>query len=480
MNLSELLREVAPKVLWEFLSPRPKDADYDAARLAARQMALQGFQQVPASLRHPTVQRRLLDWLTRHPDAAEQLRDRVSRSPGRVDGSPAHPDDSDSRVDGSDGRADDPDGYPDDSPDRADGSPDRADGSPSRADEELDRAKRLVKEQAGELGELRERLRASAKENERLKKEERQRETAAAKKLELAQTAAREQLAELRKHDERETRRLHAAERERDELDSTVKVLRKQLRHVNQLLDEQAKKIAALEARLAPKETPLPPASPPNPAPVAPAKPAKPARPSPLDEVFVWMADGHEFRASPREAMRAVDRNDEEFAFRAHLALEGVAPKEAAKKTAFLTRLRGQDSYYVRVLTLPTQRALVDASNVVRATKNRFGKGELRNLVGMRVELRRLGFFPIAFIADASLRYNVDDVNAYNEMVNRGEIEVVLPGTEADEVLVRKARVGGGYVITNDGKFHFKVSPALAPPSIGFHVEMGEVFLNEF
>ena len=178
--------------------------------------------------------------------------------------------------------------------------------------------------------------------------------------------------------------------------------------------------------------------------------------------------------------MRAVDRGDEEFAFRAHMALEGIAPKDEAKKTTFLACLRGQDPYYVRVLTQPTQRALVDASNVVRATRNRFGKGELQNLLGMKRELRRLGFFPIEFIADASLRYNVDEINAYNEMVNRGEVEVVLPGTEADEVLVRRARAGGGYVITNDGKFHFKVSPALAPPSIGFRVEMGAVFLDEF
>ena len=276
-DLPDLLREVAPKVLWEFLSPRPKDADYDSSRVAARAMALQGFQQVPANLRLPAVQKRLLDWFTRHPDAAELLRMRHEASPAPREAPPA-----------------------------------RADDGAVSLEERIvpleewrmraERAEAQFKEQRSEVNDLRERLRASAREIERRAKEEKQRETAAAKKLELAQTAAQEQLAQLRQHDERETRRLNAAERERDELDSTVKVLRKQLRHVNQLLDEQAKKIAALEARL------NPPAPPPTPAPPSPTplpKPAKAARPSPLDEVFVWLAGRSRVpRLAPRSDAR--------------------------------------------------------------------------------------------------------------------------------------------------------------------------------
>jgi len=267
-----------------------------------------------------------------------------------------------------------------------------------------------------------------------------------------------------------------------------VKVLRKQVRHLNQLLDAEQKKIMALEARLAQREKPKDAADPKSVDAVSTPRttqktadaPVKVARPTPLDELFRWMADGHEFRATPRETMRSIDRNDVEFAFRVGLALEGIASADLPKKTAFLRRLREQDPYYAKVLTEPTQRALVDASNVVRSTKNKRGKGELRNLLGMKKELRRLGFFPIEFIADASLRYNVDDINAYNEMINRGEVEAVTPGTEADEILVRKARSGGGYVVTNDAKFHFKVSPDLAPPSVPFRVFDGTVIIDEF
>ncbi len=515
--LPHLLRDMAPKVLWEFLSPKPKSPDYDIARLQARATTLQGFQSTPANLRHPTVQKRLLNWFERHPEPAKSLLETWAKSEKEWLSTleAEMPDDALFFLLRAHGKAKcligasyrelemlrtriealEPQGWeaeviaPEPVEEVAEEpTPEQWRERALKAETDLERRTGLTREQNTELETLRERLRAASKEIERLKKEERQRETAATKKFDLAQKAAAAQLAEVKKHDERESRRLHAAEKTRDELDSTAKVLRKQVRHLNQLLDEQAKKIASLEARIKEREPAKPEADPRAVDAVAPSqttqekadKPVKVARPTPLDELFRWVADGHEFRATPRETMRALDRGDEDFAFRAQMALDGISPKDIPKKNAFLTRLREQDGYYVRVLTEPAQRALVDASNVVRATKNKYGKGELKNLIEIKRELRRLGFFPIEFIADASLRYNVDNINAYNEMINRSEVEVTTPGVEADEVLVRKARSGGGYVVTNDAKFHFKVSPDLAPPSISFRVLAGTVIVDEF
>ena len=516
--LPALLREVAPKTLWEFLSPKPKDAHFDPARLAARHMAMQGFQSTPSNLRHPTVQKRLINWFGLHSGAAKALLEAWARGEGEWLRSLQNEPSDDALFAllrahgpakcslGAAWREDDAllarikelkshpeqwqrDESPATEPERVEVelSSDEWCKRAVQAEAELERKTRSSIEQTSGLEILRERLLASTREIERLKKEERQKTLAASKKLELVQSAAQAELAELKKHDERETRRLNAALRERGELDSTVKVLRKQVRHLNQLLDAEQKKVAALEAHSAQREKPKDAIDPKAVDAVSTPrttqekdKPVKVTRPTPLDELFRWMADGHEFRATPREVIRCIDRNDVEFAFRAGLALEGIAPADLPKKTAFLRRLREQNPYYVKVLTEPTQRALVDASNVVRSTKNKRGKGELRNLLGMKKELRRLGFFPIEFIADASLRYNVDDINAYNEMINRGEVEVVTPGTEADELLVRKARSGGGYVVTNDAKFHFKVSPDSAPPSIPFRVFDGTILIDEF
>jgi len=510
-----LAGEVPAKELWAFLNPSPKTA-FNPLRVELRQFALRGFQAVAPLVRHPTVQGRLASWLEAHRDVAHVLLLIWAKEARNwLDG--LSPDINDEGIKvilqehdiaalylgaaflGSQSLfervgewLENPEllrewlGTPEASPEQADDSPDEGAAFWQKKARALELELKAAKEENREVSVLRERLRASAKEVERLKKEERQKSLAAQKKFELAQEAAQSQLGEMKKHDERETRRLGAAERARDELDSTVKVLRKQIRHLNQLLEAEQKKAAVLEGELAAKSAPSKPEKPadaPNPSPkVAPenSKPSKAVRPSPLDEIFRWMADGHEFRASAREVMRAIDRNDVDFAFRAQLALEGAGAKDAAQKTALLVRLRGQNSYYARVLTDPTQRALVDASNVVRATKNRFGKGELRNLSGMKAELRRLGFFPIEFIADASLRHNVDDINSYNEMVARGEVEVVPVGTEADELLVRRARIGGGYIISNDTKLHFKVSPDFAPPSLPFRVFDGVVAIEDF
>ncbi|BCM93266.1 hypothetical protein IAD21_05155 [Abditibacteriota bacterium] len=531
--LRALVRELPPTTLWGFLNPKSK-SDIDPLRLDLRHVALRGFQQTQSIMRQPVVQSRLVAWLDRHREVAhlflllwEGKNTEVHRTLGE------EADEADivrvlkkygalaswlgaaylgsERVFGEVERListpeiweneEEESEVPPESPEDSDSGEPVPDSEAAnfwheRAEQlqsELEirtRELRLVQEENAEMATLRERLRAAQKDLDKARKEEKARETAWQKKLELAQKATQAQINELKKHDERETRRLHAAEKTRDELDSTVKVLRKQLRHLNQLLDEQQKKNSALQASLEQSEATkaktesdaqaVGAASTPPATQKATNQPVKVARPTPLDELFRWVADGHEFRATARETMRHIDRGDTDFAFRAQLALEGIAPSDIAKKNAFLTRLREQDGYYVRVLTEPTQRALVDASNVVRSTKNRYGKGELRNLLGMITELRRLSFFPIELIADASLRHNVDQINAYNEMINRGEVEVVTPGTEADEVLVRKFRSGGGYVITNDTKFHFKVSPDLAPPSLSFRVSGGLVMVEDF
>ena len=526
--LRALLQSLPTATQWLFLNPKSK-TDFDPLRSELRGLALRGFQQTASILRHPTVQTRILGWLLTHREVAHlflllwsQKNAETIRSLDedadeaallyvlKKHGAPAtwlaatylasprlfaevqrllatHEAWSVEEA---------PPPEPTGEPLASDPTPDTeaANFWRERAEQlqrELDlraRELKLAREETAEIPVLRERLRASGRELDRAHKDEKARETAWQKKLELAHKAAQSELGELKKHDERETRRLHSAEKTRDELDSTVKVLRKQLRHLNQLLEEGQKKNAALESALAKRDEAKTSddaqavnavSTPPTTQKTKDA-PVKVARPTPLDELFRWVADGHEFRATARETMRHIDRGDTDFAFRAQLALEGISPADIAKKNAFLTRLRDQDGYYVRVLTSPTGRALVDASNVVRATKNRYGKGELRNLLGLKAELRRLGFFPIEIIADASLRHNVDDINAYNEMVNRGEVEVVVPGTEADEVLVRKFQGGGGYVVTNDARFHFKVSPDLAPPSIAFRIVAGTVVIDDF
>jgi hypothetical protein len=98
----------------------------------------------------------------------------------------------------------------------------------------------------------------------------------------------------------------------------------------------------------------------------------------------------------------------------------------------------------------------------------------------MKNELRRFDFFPILFIADASLPYHIDDDKEFRARVKRGEILVSASGQEADEILARQARETGAYVVTNDRNFHRHLAPNFTPSRIGFEIVDGVAILKEF
>jgi hypothetical protein len=146
----------------------------------------------------------------------------------------------------------------------------------------------------------------------------------------------------------------------------------------------------------------------------------------------------------------------------------------------FLERVRAYDRYSARILTGDTTRVLVDASNVARFEKNKFGKGILQNLLALRDELRSRSYFPIILIADASLPYFIDQPVEFKKLVHDGIIQVTNKGEEADEYLTRLAQQTGAFVVTNDVNFHLKTAPSFDPLRIGFTIDHGAVYLHEF
>ena len=183
--------------------------------------------------------------------------------------------------------------------------------------------------------------------------------------------------------------------------------LRKQLISLNARLEAEGR--AHREAQAAPfrrknsARKPAPSRAPPHPTPA-------PPRPRPFDQKFLWKADGRSvIQVSPRDIQRAVDRNDEEFVFSLIQALDALRETNERGYKMLLERIRQVDRYYARVLTADTTRVLVDASNVARYEKDKAGRGQLRNLLTMRDELRRRDCFPILLYADASLPHNIDE-----------------------------------------------------------------------
>lgn len=318
---------------------------------------------------------------------------------------------------------------------------------------------------------------------ESLQKREKTGVAQAAKKLENLEQRLGGELSELRKNFERQTRKLRALEREKIEMDNENRRFKKQLRHTAQLLEEERKKVAVLERSQpkievapAPIDSILTPAA----SQSAPNRPVVVQPPTPLDEIFEWRADGRQVKTTPRTVRRLIDHNDEDAVFGIMQALESLRHSDRSTHGKFLKRLGESGAYYPRVLTESMARILVDASNVARHTPNRYGKGQLRHLLEMRDELRRLDCFPILFYADASLRYFIDEANTFRDMVAQGEILVADKGVEADEILAREARRSGAYVVTNDAKFFHKVSPDFEPPRVSFRIYDGTVIVDDF
>lgn len=281
---------------------------------------------------------------------------------------------------------------------------------------------------------------------------------------------------------ERTGRKLRAAEREKSELDVENKRFKKQLRHVQQLLEVERKKNVNAESsgqtqRPASKVEAV---STPPATPATPTRPVVVAPPTPLDELFEWRADGRLVRITPRAVKRLIDGNEEDNVYSIMQALDALNGRNQEQKDKFLGRLRQAGAFYPNVLTKDTTRILVDASNVARHTPNRYGKGQIQFLYQMRQELRDRNCFPIIFVADASLPYYIDDPKELRAMMLRGEITMADKGTEADELLAREARRTGAYVVTNDRLFFSKVSPDFEPPRVTFRIYDGTVIVDEF
>ena len=97
--------------------------------------------------------------------------------------------------------------------------------------------------------------------------------------------------------------------------------------------------------------------------------------------------------------------------------------------------------------------AVVDASNVARHDPDPLAltpPPHVAHLVRMRDYLLRRGFFPVLLIADANLRYHVDDRAAYLALVERCVVVETPSGRTADETLIAEARERDAILVSND------------------------------
>ena len=164
---------------------------------------------------------------------------------------------------------------------------------------------------------------------------------------------------------------------------------------------------------------------------------------------------------SPRKLADAAETGESRLVLRVRDVLAGMRYSGDAKQATLADALLSAVGELSRVAVLPyttspgsTPRcAVVDASNVARHNPDPLAldnSPRIASLLMVRDFLLRQGFFPVLLIADATLRFHMDDKLAYVSLIERGVIRETPPGTSADETLIAETRDRDGTLITND------------------------------
>ena len=305
---------------------------------------------------------------------------------------------------------------------------------------------------------------------EKLREQERsaREATRAGKQWELRVGALEEKLAEAETARERAERKARSVLATSEESIAETKTLRRQVHRLQQVNEELRRKLST------PPATKTPPSQKPENAAEPPPKGVLPLpiKPSPARDLLPGL------QISLSDLQTAIDRNNENIVASVAEDLESLRERDAKSASAAIKQIRKLGRFYERVICASHSRVLVDASNVARHDGP--GKGRMNYLHAMREELRRLDFFPILFIADASLPFHIDAPDEFRRWMKTNEIFVSASGQEADEILAREARETGAYVVTNDRNFHRHLAPNFAPSRIGFRIHDGVILLDDY
>lgn len=168
------------------------------------------------------------------------------------------------------------------------------------------------------------------------------------------------------------------------------------------------------------------------------------------DRLFSLKHDGITRQMTPRQIAEAIDLNEEDTVRFLRAALRSVSRKSSNDQHTVWHCLREHDDSCCVTLSTDTEPVIVDASNVAFHLTTSDGKPRLRNIIMLRQELRRRCYFPTYLCADAALPHQVDRPSELRRMIDIGQIELADSGTDADEMILNRARQMECAVVTRD------------------------------
>jgi hypothetical protein len=278
--------------------------------------------------------------------------------------------------------------------------------------------------------------------------------------------AVRSQLSRLQDENRQSSRQLARCERKLERLEQE-----------NERLEREVRRLRRGQTQ-PPEPGPRPETQVVVPPPPVPRQPARAKAPSRVPGL-VWQDGPRRFSIPLEEVLKAVHLNNVSLVREWAQSLRSLGQTDREGFMRLREALARESEYCAHVLTKPTQGVVVDGSNVCHYERHRTGKAKLSNLLAARDELRERRFFPILIQADASLPYQIDEPGKLAELVERGEIRMVVAGTSADDQITRVARDQGYYVVTNDRGLTQAIDPELELPVIAYSIEQGYFYCHE-
>jgi len=123
--------------------------------------------------------------------------------------------------------------------------------------------------------------------------------------------------------------------------------------------------------------------------------------------------------------------------------------------------------------------AILDGSNIAWEEKSYSEKPKISNIESMINRLSKANFRKIITVADAALRYQIDDQRRLDKLVKEGAIKMLPARVDGDKFILRLAEEENGMIVSNDMFKEFReMSPWIDQRRIPYTILDGEVYLH--
>ena len=130
-------------------------------------------------------------------------------------------------------------------------------------------------------------------------------------------------------------------------------------------------------------------------------------------------------------------------------------------------------------VTYPLETVILDGSNIAWEEKSIADKPKISNIEAMINRLSRANFKKIVTVADAALRYQIDNQRRLDKLVKEGAMKMLPARVDGDKFILRLAEEENAMIVSNDMFKEFReTSSWIDQRRIPYTILDGEVYLH--